>query len=832
MTDDTLNSPLTRPVAESGVAQNRLSRRGFIQASGGLILAGGAVAPLSRAVAAEVGNQSGNCDAANAGNDTIDTREMEARYQRAEQMYRVYRHKEKLTYNTNLNPHWFTDGESFWYQRETKTGAQYRIVNAVSKSNNAAFDHRALARALADASGEKVDADHLPLSAVDIDFSPRRVTFTAFERRWRYDDNNRQCTAIEPWSQDWAISPDGKKAVMRRDHNLWLLDLASGREVQLTTDGHRQYSYGDKASAYGRVEYVSGLGAQAVWSPDSARILTVVRDTREVVPGPPLVQYVPPDGAYRPGIVDEERRVAFAQDEHVEVYRFLSIDVASGNIVMADYRPSTILYPPYLSFVGGHRGWWDEDNRHAWYVDLERGGRTGRLLHFDTYSGKVRVVIEESADSRFPLIPFSHLCPMMVMLPGSDETVWYSERSGMGHLYLYDLKSGREKHAITRGDWMVRNILHVDAERRELLIQTAGRVEGRNPYYCDICRVDMDTGELTTLATGDYDHLVQDGRSRNRPLGRGPVPLGASENGNYLVVTRSRSDQAPQHLLLDRSGKQLMEVEIPDLSGLPDDWQWPEPMMLKAADGETDIYGVVVRPPNFSPDKTWPVVDVSLDTAAPVGSFNNGGEFWLPYLISQLGFVVVMIESRGSGLRGTAFYEANDPLATGIDRMSKRFNQADNVAGIQQMAARYPWMDIDRVGVCGLNCQSTAVVGMFRYPEFYKVGVNLSVLIDARVSVGAFSMSEEENEPHIEDLAGNLRGKLLLVHNMLDNVAYVGGTLRIVQALQDANKPIDMLLLPNEKHVFPLTPLTYCWDYLVKHLLAATPPREARLAAE
>jgi len=422
---------------------------------------------------------------------------------------------------------------------------------------------------------------------------------------------------------------------------------------------------------------------------------------------------------------------------------------------------------------------------------------------------------------------------VLTPLPGGKEVVWYSERSGWAHLYLYDLETGILKNAITQGDWLVRNILHIDIERRELIIQTAGRVAGRNPYYRDICRVNIDSGSLTPLLSTDHEYVVCDHQARLTTGHKGVSP-----SGQFIVTTVSRVDERPASLLLDREGHSVLELEEADVSNLPAGWQWPEPVKLTAADGETDIYGVVFRPTDFSAERSYPILDFSsMGEYMPMGSFGNdlgGGMYYLtPATYAELGFIVVAVLGRGTGLRSKAFQ---------TDKDTPHFNgshQDDCIAGIQQLAKIYPYMDVNRVGLGGYRSPASTLTGMLLYPDFYKVGISSNTFADLRIcgeffgenASGGQYEAERFQELHaLENYAKNLKGKLLLTHAMLDNAAPVAVTFRMVEALQKANKDFDMLLMPNGMHGTHLYITRRSWDYFVEHLLGVKPPKEFSLS--
>lgn len=480
--------PFNKNNSEIQQAKTQLSRRHFIQNSASTILAAGAIG-TSGALLSEPVRVEGRLlePAAGVVKKQKNGVDMATRYECAQVLEQGVFTK-KVAFNTTVYPHWIGQSDSFWYTRDIKGGGvRYRLVNAKTGSNRAAFNHPALANALAKASGQEVEPDHLPLADVDIALSPRTVCFAAFGKNWIYDDRKKCCKQIEVPPKVWKVSPDGKKALFVRDYNLWIKDLAGGQERALTSDGEQFYSYAGSPTVYGRQEAPM---VDAVWSPDSKRVLTQLIDTRGVGIGMPLVQHVPADGSLRPTILNPERRVAIPGDEQVEAWQPLTIDVESGHMQKADYRPCRVGYPPYAGFFVAGRGWWDVDGRHAYLVYLECEGMEVQLLKWDTQRGELQVLIEETPTTPFTLIPITHIRAPMTPLPESNELIWYSERNGWAHLYLYDLKTGKLKNPITQGDWLVRNVLHYDAERRELFIQTAGRQAGvdGHAYPSDVSR--------------------------------------------------------------------------------------------------------------------------------------------------------------------------------------------------------------------------------------------------------------------------------------------------------------------------------------------------------
>ena len=767
-------------------------------------------------------------------------RRIDARYHRANTLLQGM-YTNKLVQNDILFPHWIAQSNCFWYERVLKNGKHYRLVDADTASNESAFDHQSLALALGEAIGRDIQAEALPIDNVEIKLSPLRVLFSAFEKRWLFEADTAVCRQVDTLPKHWLISPDGKQALFMRDFNLWVHDLASGEEQALTEDGEDDLVYAIEGEGYGALSDPWGRRAQAAWSPDSRRIFTLLRDTRQVKTLP-VVQHVPLDGSIRPKVV--HYKIANPGDEHTPEYHFLAIEVASGSIQKALYPGIPALNNGWGYFNLG-MSWWAMDSRRAYFVDQARDYKTIKVVECDTDTGGTRVLFAETSKTNLSLAPSVCDEPVFLPLPESGELIWWSERTGWGHLYLYSLETGTLKHAITQGNWLVREVLQFDAERRELFVQTGGRVAKRDPYYKDLCTIQIDSGELTPLVCSDHEHFVASKQSLNvreaKSLGLDvETSAGISPNGDFMVVTRSRADEVPVSLLFDRQGKELLKIETADVSNLLDTWHWPEPVKLQAADGETDIYGLVYRPSDFSQDQSYPVLVCGYHCEAhpivPKGSFSNGpfafGAFYFHALaLAELGFVVIQLDCRGTPLRDKAFMDDS----YGWARITS--NLEDEITGIRQLAARYPYLDLDRVGIiCPLAGPGT-VGALLKHPEFYKVGVT-GEHYDDRLTPSMigdkFDGALEANGMHQfpEHLVDNLKGKLLLMSGMLDPGNPVACTFRLVDALQRANKDFDMLLLPQGHHCANNYQLRRAWDYLVKHLLGIEPPKEYNLIVE
>ena len=801
-------------------------------------------------------------------NSTLGPSEVEARYQRAQILIQGFT-TTSLVQNDMVLPSWIEESDCFWYERAYKidkgvstgsgggdasrkefalsdqegkessvqVGKEYRLVNAKIATNLLAFNHYEFARALSKVSNQEVSAQNLPISHITITLSPMTVCFTAFGQRWKFEGDKKHCQRLKTAviKDDEALSPNGKKIAFARDSNLWVRDLVSDQERALTHDGEHDYAYAGVSTAWS----VAGApDLPALWSPDSTRLLTVQRDKRKVKILP-KVNHVPLDGSIRPQL--EQVKVAYPGDKNVETYQLLSLDVASGQVCEAHYPPIPTCDNQDWGFFG-KLTWWAEDSRRVYFIDQERGEQILRLVEFDINTGATQILFEETSDTYINVRADTQSLPNHRFLSKSNELIWWSERSGWGHLYLYDLNTGELKHAITSGDWRVRDVLHVDEKRRELFIQTSARVANRDPYYRDICRVLIDTGEITTLLSSDDDYVVHypdtNVVSYKKITGHASKQTsGVDSNGNYFVATRTRADLVPTTLLADRNGKAIMELEVTDISTLPEGWRWPEPVKLLAADGSTDIYGLLFRPSDFSPNKHYPVINFINSSAklavVPKGSFNTSRgyadrHYFYGAALAELGFIVLVLDSRGTPLRSKAFQDES------YGWIPSSANTKDHASAIKQLAQRYPYMDINRVGIC---CQGyrSGLQNFLERQDLYKVCVQMSLLDNRLISCtiegdkfeGIEGPSDDKLYP--EQLVDKLSGKLLLMTAMtsfLSSSYPPAGTFRVIDALQKANKDFDMLILPNVEGGCNNYMFRRAWDYLVKNLQAVEPPKE------
>jgi len=808
-----------------------------------------------------------------AAPDKVSQDEMLNRYERAQHLIRGVR-SNHVVQNSVVYPRWIGKSDKFFYLRELKDGADFRLVDVKKKTNKPAFDHKALAKALAKATGKKVDAKrlHASLREIRIHLAPVIVQFETWDKgydnspgmfsskpedikTWTYDERSKSLTRNKAGGKPfgWYPSPDGKLWAFVKDYNIWVKDRQTGEERALTTDGQEFYQYGHHPLGAGHF-------LNARWSPDSKRLLTFQGDVRQVKQET-FMNYIPANNRLRPDEI-KLARIARPGDKHVLTYKMVSLDVETATEQAADYKaiPRIMVGNPGDGYFNQDLGWWNKDNRLAYFIDIDRYHKHVRVVEFDTDTGATRVLFGEKSDKAFRFIGGGEDKPLLMPLQDSDELLWYSERSGWGHYYLYDLKTGKMKNEVTNGDWLVRYPLRFDAKRRELFLQTAGRTPGRDPYYRDLARVNIDTGKITTLISGDYEHYAISPKSNVRLAGNSvrwieknpistivwrdrilwdernlnndypgsqdisPLSNGVSPSGNYVVVTRSRVNTVPVSYVVDRQGQKVMELEVADISNLPTGWQWPEPVKVIAADGKTDLYGVVYRPSDFDPSQTYPVVNLvrngNMFVWTPKGSFNTTNVSYFPEAaLAELGFVVVQLDGRGSPYRSKAFMDHNYGT---LD-----VNMADQVAGLKQVAGRYPYMDMDRVGITTLSVAhftSAPVRGLLEYPDFYKVGISRwhargATDIYLEKFIGRNGPLPETRNPL--GMVDKLQGKLMMTIT-LPKLQFASETIPLLHAFQLADRDVDTLVTSisfggyvTQRH----------WNYLVRHLQGNEPPK-------
>ena len=604
-------------------------------------------------------------------------------------------------------------------------------------------------------------------------------------------------------------SPDGKRTAYVKDWNLWVRDVASNKETQLTKDGVQDFGY-----ATDNAGWTMSDRAILLWSPDSKRIATFQQDQRKVGD-----MYLVNTQAGHPKL--EAWKYPLPGDENVAMIERVIIDVDTAKVTRLQTGPdqhrSTLC--DHIACRGGDWAdvYWSPDSTKLAFVSTSRDHRQERLREAEVTTGEVREVLEEHVPTFFES---GNGAVNWRYLPSTKEIIWFSERDNWGQLYLYDLATGKLKNQITTGEGNVTQVLRADEKTRIIHFLAVGKEKGRDPYFTHLYRIGFDGKNQQLLTPEDATHDVT-----------------LSPSGKYFTDSYSTPDVAPVAVLRDAtSGATILELEKADISKLAaTGWKPPTPIIVKARDGKTDLYGLMFKPTTFDPSKKYPIIN-HIYPGPQTGSV--GGRTFNPargdsQALAELGFVVVEIDGMGTPWRSKKFHEAY------YGNMGDN-TLPDQVAGMKELAQKNAWIDLDRAGIWGHSGGGYATAdAMFRYPDFFKVGISESGNHDNRVYEDDWAekwmplltkdttaaYADQANQTHAKDL----KGHLLLAHGTLDNNVPPENTLLVVEALIKANKDFDLLMLPNQRHGYG-DAANYMtrrrWDYFVKYLLNIDPPKE------
>jgi dipeptidyl-peptidase 4 len=723
-------------------------------------------------------------------------------YQRAERF--LPGNVRHLVYVADVTPHWIEKTNRFWYRRAGLKETQFVLVDAEQNTSGPAFDHERLAAALSRAAKQDYSSSALPFSEIEFAENGKALRFSVDGAQWTCLLSNYECQKEQahPEKPNEVLSPNKRWAAYVNDHNLFLRDASTGTTLQLTHDGVGGWDY---ATPLPSLRLMVDQGTEDVkqpavvfWSPDSSKLLTYRIDSRNSGRFTSL-QFVPPD-QLRP------RAFTYVYPLPGEVLAKATpiiFDVESGKRV--DMQTSI-----ELPFQDGPGFDWVPDSKSFYYDDDERGYKAKELRVVDASTGEQKVLVREQADSYVdPGETFYRF------VDSTGEILWSSERDGWNHLYLYNRRTGQMQNQVTQGSWVVRQIEHVDEKSRRVYFLANGREKNEDPYQAHLYGIGFDGKGLQLLSPENANHSVS-----------------VSPDGAFFVDSYSRPD-VPGEAVLRRAkdGSEVRALEKTDASELlKTGWKFAEPFQGKAADGTTDLYGLIWRPSTFDSTKKYPVVEFVY--TGPQWFFvpkSFGSTLWLQS-VAELGFIVVMVDGRGTAGRSRAFHQFSYRNLGG--------SFADHVAMIKQMAGRYPYVDATRVGIFGTSAGGYgAAHAMLAFPEFYKVGISTSGDHDARLDKAwwneayqGYPVQDDYAAQSNVTMAGRLQGHLLLEHGDIDDNVHPVETIRFVDALMKANKNFDMLFVPNMFHGESGEHALYLvrrrWDYFVQYLLGVTPPAD------
>ncbi|MDP1858851.1 MAG: DPP IV N-terminal domain-containing protein [Gemmatimonadaceae bacterium] len=739
-----------------------------------------------------------------------------ARYNRAAAL--LPWNAQALITGNQVDPRWL-DGDRFWFRGGRGLGGEFILVDPVRGTRGVAFDHARLAAALSVAADTSYTGEKLPFTEFDFLRDGRAIQLQVGDSaRFTCDIVAYRCTGPEKKvavPRDEILSPDGKWAAFSRNENLWVRDVASGQESQLSTDGEAHWGYA--VVPEGCCQEITNRRAKRKiwpvlrWSPDSKRIATHRYDERrveslhlwETVPGkrPMLHSY----------------KYALPGDSIVPTWEAYVFDMATKRGTKMEIAPIPGFFTTADSSFDDVQ--WTKDGASLFVAARSRDFKKYDLYQADPTTGKVRVVLTETGKTYRELNQMGGT-PNWRPIKNGRELLWWSERDGWGHLYRIDATNGQVINQVTSGGWLVLDLLSVDEALGTVHFTAVGRENGLDPYARHLYKVGLDGAGLTRLSPENADHQVW-----------------ASPSGRFFVDLFSRRDLAPIAVIRTPDGRVAQTIEQGDITRLASaGWKPPLAYRAKARDGVTDVHGYLYFPTHFDSSAMYPVVDYiypgpqigSVATRSFVSSSPGN-----PQALAELGFIVFTVDALGSPLRSKAFHDAyyGNMTDNGIP---------DHISAMRELAVRHRQMDLGRVGIYGHSGGGfSGTDAILRYPDFFKVAVSGAGNHDQRgyhfpwgekyhglveVKNGVNNYDSQANQ----NLAANLKGKLLLTYGTLDDNVHPDMTLAVIDALIKANKKFDVFVFPNRNHGYAAEPyvIQQMWDYFVKHLRGEEPPED------
>ena len=752
-----------------------------------------------------------------------------------------------MLFSTMVDPHWFQNGNSFWYEYKTSEGKFWYVVTPSQKKKELLFDRDKLAAELTEIVQDPFEARHLPVKNLKVDADGKTFTFEVVSSQdeqskdkkgktekkvfyFSYDYTTKKLTHLkdkekEPDKLDWAsVSPDGQSVVYAKDCNLFRMSISDYRkaqknekdstivEIQLTTDGMPDFGYGIPYSILNTDTLCNGKRRKAwgCWSPDSKYFVTIVSDDRAVKPlwvinsiaepRPTLETY-----KYQmPGEMEAPEEHLYIFDMTSNTRKEIKVSAWKNQWLGLEEKPlekkqRDMEFRPSV---------WQGDNNRFFVTRYSRDLHRIDVCTYTVGEDSIVPIVKERMNT------YQETRPIHV-LNGGKEFIQWSERDGWAHLYLYDDK-GNLKNRITEGPWHVEQVLKIDEATRTVYFMANGKEKDENPYYEHLYKVNVNGSGLKRLTTGDYFHQIS-----------------LSDDAQFAVDNFSRVNTIPCADLIDRNGNKVMTIQESDFSNLfAAGYKFPELFKVKAADGVTDLYGVMYKPYNFDSTKVYPIIDY-------VYPGPQVEAVYYPFTrmsirtdrLAQAGFIVISVGQRGGHPSRSKWYHNY-----GYGNM-RDYPLADHKAAVEQLAARYKYIDIDKVGIHGHSgggFMSTAAI--CQYPDFYKAAVSCAGNHDNRIYNRWWSethhgvketISEKGDTTFVYKIATNpeivkqLKGHLMLVHGDIDNNVHPANTTRVVNALIRAGKRFDMLYLPGQRHAFGDMNEYFYWrlvDYFSEHL--------------
>ncbi|WP_051315436.1 S9 family peptidase [Algoriphagus terrigena] len=724
-------------------------------------------------------------------------------YHRAE--YFLTNSIQKEIYHLEVIPNWVDESKAFVHSTFTAEGKQFFKTDTKTLETKLAFDHEALAKLLQDKTGESIDSANLPIERVSVT-NGKKVTFLWRNHNWNWntETNSLESLPVSERNEMESFSPDKKWKAFSRDYNLFVKNLASGEETQLSFDGKKQFEY---ASYYGWSDFMQGENGErpahfsVTWSPDSKKIFTQIVDLR-LAEKMYLLDFSK-DEKFRPDLLSYYR--GSPGDSTVVMYIPVIFDLEKKS-----EKKLPELSSPH--FIGINLRW-SEDSKKLSGFYFPRGFKEFQLIEINSETSDLRKIYSESSathinrDNGFRKLK-------------DDQFIVSSDKTGWNQLYLLDWKTGEVLHPITSGEFVVNKLSYLDEEKGILYFEASGRESGENPYFSHLYRVNLDGSDLQLLTPENAMHEIY-----------------ISPDGKLAVDNYSTVNQPTQSILIDlKTGKRLHKISEADISNLTKrGYQSPVPFTATAKDGKTEIHGVYFLPSTFNSKKKYPVIDYTYSgphTSTAPKTF-KAGLLGHQQATAEIGFVVVTVDGLGGAGRSKAFSD--------VSYRNLGDGTTDHVLAITQLAAKVKFLDIDRVGIFGHSAGGyDAGRAMLLHPDFYKVGVASAGDHDFRMEKAwwpemymGYPVGDYYHEQSNITNAANLKGHLLLAHGGIDENVNPSATFKLAENLIKAGKDFDLFIWPSRNHSFGRPPGDYFtkkrWDYFIEHLMGEKPIRHYQL---
>lgn len=685
-------------------------------------------------------------------------------------------------YKSKINPHWSEDNSHFWYRNDLPKGErEFIFVDLEKGERRPAFDHKKLAESLSSITKAKTDSSKLPIDRLNFDVKKGELYFQSIGRTYKCDLNNYNISEIDKsqfpgqskrlerdktnkekeeqtnsFRPSREVSPDGKWRAFIRDHNIFIRAMGSEEEIQLSKDGKEGNSY--------QTPY---------WAINSKNLISF---------------RVEPDQVGVVHLHESSPREGGRAKLHTRRYALPGDKFTSHELNWFDIEKK-IHTKPEVGIIDfrGPRPRWTQDGRYFRYQKIDRGHQRFRVIEVDVFTGKFRNIIDEKTETFiWTEHPKNLGVPLVNWLDETDEIVYLSESDGWRHLYLIDVKTGKTKNQITKGQFVVRYVDWIDHEKRQIWFRASGLNKDQDPYLMHYYRINFDGSEFTHLTEGNGWHNIT-----------------YSPDRKYIIDQYSRVDMAPVNELRRVSdGSLVSRLETADISELlASGWEPPEVFTANGRDGKTGIWGIVAKPKDFDPSKKYPVIEDMY--AGPHDSYVpkqfSAGRRFSSY--TDMGFVVVKIDGMGTANRSKAFHDV-------CWKNLKDSGFPDRILWHKAYAKNNSWYDISRVGIHGGSAggQSSTAALLF-HPDFYKVAVSSCGCHDNRMDKASWNeqwmgypVGPQYSESSNIDNAHRLEGRLLLIVGEMDNNVPPESTLRLVDALIKANKDFDMIFQPGGGH--------------------------------